>query len=155
MQKGILSHSNINCKHFYSPISLYTKPTSNMWYQFLNIFFFVFHTAFTLFNITGWMFKRIRKLHLFTMLLTAFSWFVLGIWYGWGYCFCTDWHWAVRESLGYEDRSNSYIHFLLQKFTGTNFNQVLVEYCTLIIFLLCFLLSLWINLKKGIKYWIR
>lgn len=118
-----------------------------MWYQFLNIFFFIFHTAFTVFNITGWMLRRTRKWHLVTMMLTVFSWFGLGIWYGWGYCLCTDWHWAIRESLGYADRSNSYIHFLLLKLTGVNFNPQLVEKTTLIIFLLSLVLSIWLNLK--------
>lgn len=84
---------------------------------------------------------------MFTMLLTAFSWFVLGIWYGWGYCFCTDWHWDVREKLGYEDRSGSYIHFLLLKISGFNLNPQLVERATLVIFILCLVLSLWYNRK--------
>ncbi|MBZ5859009.1 DUF2784 domain-containing protein [Flavihumibacter profundi] len=118
-----------------------------MWYQFLNIFFFVFHTIFTLFNITGWIFKRTRKWHLLTLSLTAFSWFILGIWYGWGYCFCTHWHWQVRSALGYADTSNSYIHFLILKLTGINFAEQLVEYATLIIFLVSFGLSIWLNLK--------
>lgn len=118
-----------------------------MWYQFLNIFFFIFHTVFTLFNIVGWAFPKTRKLHLVTMLLTSFSWFVLGIWYGWGYCACTDWHWQAREALGYHDRSNSYIHFLLLKLTGKNFDPVLVENMTLMIFLLSFILSVWLNLR--------
>jgi len=118
-----------------------------MWYQFLNIFFFVFHTAFTLFNMAGWIFPKTRKLHLITLTLTAFSWFVLGIWYGWGYCVCTDWHWDVREKLGYEDRSNSYIHFLLLKLTGTNLSPNLVETITLIIFLLSFAVSIWFNIR--------
>ena len=52
-----------------------------MWYQFLNIFFFVFHTAITLFNITGWLFHPTRKWNIVTLLLTAFSWFFLGIWF--------------------------------------------------------------------------
>jgi len=118
-----------------------------MLYQFLNIFFFVFHTAFTLFNVMGWAFPKTRKLHLVTMLLTALSWFVLGIWFGWGYCVCTDWHWQVREVLGYHDRSHSYIHFLLLKLTGKNFNPLLVENSTLVIFLVCFLLSLALNFR--------
>lgn len=119
-----------------------------MWYSFLNIFFFVFHTAFTLFNITGWIFPKTRKLHLFTMLLTAASWFVLGIWYGWGYCVCTDWHWQVRETMGLNDRSDSYIHFLLLKLTGKNFNSEFVDKATLIIFLLVFTISLYLFFKK-------
>jgi len=121
-----------------------------MWYQFLNIFFFVFHTAFTLFNCVGWVFAKTRKLHLATMLLTVFSWFVLGIWYGWGYCACTEWHWQVREALGYQDRSHSYIHFLLLKLTGKNFDQQLVERATLILFLLSFILNIifWFRGRK-------
>ena len=122
-----------------------------MWYQFLNIFFIVFHTAFTLFNCVGWAFAKTRKLHLVTILLTVFSWFVLGIWFGWGYCACTDWHWQVREVLGYQDRSNSYIHFLLLKLTGKNFDQQLVERATLIIFLLSFVLNIGFMIKNRKK----
>lgn len=122
-----------------------------MWYQLLNIFFFVFHTLLTLFNITGWIFRTTRKWNLITLLLTAFSWFVLGIWYGWGYCLCTDWHWQVREKLGYHDEQNSYIHFLLVKLTGINFNRNLVDSATLIIFLLSLTLSIWLNIRDRNK----
>jgi hypothetical protein len=118
-----------------------------MWYQALNIFFFAFHTVFTLFNVIGWAFGKTRKLHIITMLLTAFSWFVLGIWYGWGYCLCTDWHWQVREKLGHTDRSESYIQFLALKLTGINFNLKLVDSVTLIVFLLSFGLSIWLNIR--------
>ncbi|WP_276504224.1 DUF2784 family protein [Terrimonas pollutisoli] len=119
-----------------------------MWYQFLNIFFFVFHTVFTLFNMVGWIFPRTRKLHLVTLSLTAFSWFILGIWHGWGYCVCTDWHWDVRDKLGYEDRSHSYIHFLILKLTGADLDPGLVERGTLIVFLLSFALSIWLNIRN-------
>jgi len=122
-----------------------------MWYQFLNIFFFVFHTLFTVFNVVGWIFPKTRKLHLITMSLTAFSWFILGIWYGWGYCFCTDWHWDVREKLGYHDRSNSYIHFLILKLTGVDLNENLVENITLILFIISFALSIWLNIKDHLR----
>ncbi|MBL7700742.1 MAG: DUF2784 domain-containing protein [Ferruginibacter sp.] len=122
-----------------------------MGYQFLNIFFFVFHTAFTLFNCVGWAFAKARKLHLFTMLLTVFSWFVLGIWYGWGYCACTEWHGQAREALGHQDRSNSYIHFLLLKLTGKNVDPQLVENATLIIFIACFVLNVVFHLIQRRK----
>jgi len=118
-----------------------------MWYQFLNYFFFIFHTALTLFNISGWLFKKARKWNLITLLLTAFSWFVLGIWYGWGYCVCTDWHWNVREKLGYHDESNSYIHFLVLKLTGINFNPKLVDTVTVSVFFAALILSLWLNIR--------
>ena len=122
-----------------------------MWYTFLNIFFFVFHTVFTLFNMVGWAFKATRKWHLITILLTAFSWFFLGIWYGWGFCFCTQWHWNVRHKLGFIDESNSYIHFLILKVTGVNLPEQMVEAGTLIVFLVCFVLSVWLNIKDHRK----
>ncbi|MGZ3912819.1 MAG: DUF2784 family protein [Flavisolibacter sp.] len=120
-----------------------------MWYPFLNGFFFVFHTAFTLFNLTGWIFRATRKWQLITLLLTAFSWFFLGIWYGWGFCFCTQWHWQVREHLGYHDQGRSYIHFLLLKLTGVNLKETLVDGGTLLAFLTCLALSIWLNARDA------
>jgi uncharacterized protein DUF2784 len=122
-----------------------------MWYQLLNYFFFAFHTLLTLFNITGWMFRATRKWNLITLLLTAFSWFILGIWYGWGYCLCTDWHWTVREHLGYHDQQGSYIHFLLLKFTGIYFNPDLVDKATLIVFLVSLVMSIWLTIQDRKK----
>lgn len=116
-------------------------------YQFLNIFFFVFHTVWTLFNMLGWMFRSTRRLHLVTLTLTALSWFVLGIWYGWGYCVCTDWHWQVRRQLGFHDESNSYIHFLVLKLTGINMDPLFVEQATLIIFIVAVIMSVWLNIR--------
>lgn len=120
---------------------------NQMWYPFLNSFFFVFHTVFTLFNIVGWAFPKTRKLHLITISLTAISWFVLGIWYGLGYCFCTDWHFQIRGKMGYIDSSNSYIHFLILQLTGLNLNPKLVDNATLIVFLISFGLSIWVNIR--------
>ncbi|GAA0553372.1 DUF2784 domain-containing protein [Chitinophaga japonensis] len=122
-----------------------------MWYAFLDIFFFVFHTAFTLFNITGWIFPRTRKWNLVTLLLTGCSWFVLGIWFGWGYCPCTDWHYAVRRELGYQDPRGSYIHFLLLELTGIDLDTQLVDNATLVVFVISLGLSLWLNLRNRIK----
>jgi len=119
--------------------------------NFLNIFFFVFHTLFTLFNLTGWIFPKTRKWHLLTLALTAFSWFILGIWYGWGYCACTDWHWDVRRELGYHDESHSYIHFLILKLTGINLPVDLVERVTLIVFILSAALSIALNIRDRRK----
>ncbi len=113
----------------------------NLFYQVLNVFFFVFHTAFTLFNIFGWISRKTRAWHLFTMAITAFSWFILGIWFGWGYCVCTHWHWAVREKLGYHDTQTSYIQFLVYKLTGIPFPIKLVETITLAVFLAALFLN--------------
>jgi hypothetical protein len=119
--------------------------------HFLNIFFFIFHTVWTLFNVVGWMFPATRKWHLLTLLLTALSWFVLGIWYGWGYCVCTDWHWQVRRNLGYHDESRSYIHFLILKLTGIDLPPTLVDNATLVIFIIAVVMSVWLNIRDRRK----
>lgn len=119
-----------------------------MIYSLLNIFFFVFHTVFTLFNMVGWLFSKTRKLNLITLLLTAFSWFVVGIWKGIGFCYCTEWHWQVREQLGYTDQTNSYIHFLILKLTGANLSVSLVETATMIGFAISLIMSVWLNVRN-------
>lgn len=113
----------------------------------LDIFFLVFHTLLTLFNITGWMFARTRKIHLVTMLLTAFSWCVLGIWYGWGYCFCTDWHWQVRNALGKPIVYNSYIQFLLHEITGYAPDVHITDITVAVVFIICLCFSVILNIK--------
>ncbi len=118
-----------------------------MVYEMLNYFFFFFHTSLILFNSFGWIFHKIRIWNLMVLLLTAFSWFVLGIWFGWGYCVCTGWHWTVRKNLGYIDISNSYIHFLLLKLTGMNFPEGAVDTMTVIVFFSSLFLSLWLNIR--------
>lgn len=116
-------------------------------YKVLDYFFIFFHTSLILFNTFGWIFPKVRKWNLIALLLTAFSWFVLGIWYGWGYCLCTDWHWTVRKHLGHHDMSDSYIHFLILKLTGFNFPEGLVDSVTVIVFFLSLVISLWINIR--------
>ena len=56
---------------------------------------------------------------LVTVALTALSWFGLGIWYGWGYCPCTEWHWQVRARLGHHDPP-SYIQLLIRELIGVD-----------------------------------
>jgi hypothetical protein len=92
-------------------------------YHILDYFFLIFHTIFIIFNALGWMWKKTRIYALITLLLTAFSWFGLGIFYGWGYCFITDFHWQVLEKLGITDLPLSYMQFLLQRVTGLTFNS--------------------------------
>ena len=119
----------------------------NEMYEFLNIFFFVFHIVFILFNLFGWSIPSLRKLNLVTLVLTGFSWFFLGIFYGWGYCFLTDWHWAVRDNLGYNTTSNSYIHFLILKTTGLSFSENLVDVLTVAFYFAALVISVVVNVR--------
>jgi hypothetical protein len=84
----------------------------------LNVGFFVFHTALILFNVFGWIHPKTRKWNLASLLLTLAGWTVLGIWYGVGYCLCTDWHWQVRKAMGIEETADSYIVLLVRNLSG-------------------------------------
>jgi hypothetical protein len=86
-----------------------------MWLVLLDNAFFVFHTLLIAFNLTGWAFRSTRVWHAAAMGATAFSWFVLGAFYGWGYCFCTHWHFLVRRQLGYHDQATNYIQLLADR----------------------------------------
>lgn len=114
-----------------------------------NYFFFIFHILLIFFNLFGWISKRLRRLNLISLLLTAFSWFVLGIFYGFGYCFLTDWHWQIREKLGYSNESNSYIHFLIVELTGISLNEKLVDTFTAIFFFIALALSVHVNIRDN------
>ncbi len=118
-------------------------------YELLNVAFIVFHTGLILFNLFGWIWKSTRRLNLLTLLLTAFSWVILGIWYGFGYCPCTDWHWQVRRELGYTDMPNSYIEFLAELWTGFNFSASTVNLWTGILFVAALAASVYVNVKTG------
>jgi hypothetical protein len=119
--------------------------------QSLDYFFILFHSAFILFNIFGWIIPKWRFTNLITLSLTAFSWFALGIWYGIGYCPFTDWHWKVRHLLGYNEESNSYIHFLILKIFGVNLPDNWVDTATVIVFFTAFFISIYLAVNKRIS----
>ena len=96
-------------------------------YQALDIFFVVFHTSLVAFNLTGWIWEKTRRLHLLTILLTCLSWFGLGIFYGFGYCPSTDWHWQVKRKLGEVDLPASYVKYYLDMVTGLDWNPLVVD----------------------------
>ncbi len=116
-------------------------------YAFLNIFFFVFHTCIILFNLFGWIWKKTRLANLILLSLTAFSWFLLGIWYGYGYCPSTDWHWQVRMKLGIYDMPSSYLEFLFETFTGLDVSRTLVDIFALIFLVVAFCASIVLNIR--------
>lgn len=116
--------------------------------KFIDVFFLGFHSVLILFNVFGWLVPKWRFANFISLSLTAFSWFILGIWYGWGYCFCTDWHWQVREILGYQNMSSSYIHFLILELTGIDLPAKLVDTGTVIIFFSALIISTYLNVRK-------
>lgn len=71
----------------------------------------------------------------------------MGIWYGWGYCICTDWHWQVRRALGDTDLPVSYITFLIRHWTGFHPDPYLVDVATGIVFGVALILSVALNYR--------
>jgi hypothetical protein len=117
----------------------------------LNVFFFVFHSFMIVFILFGWAWKKLRPANLAVILLTAFSWFILGIWYGYGYCPSTDWHWRVRSALGIRDLPESYTKFLVDSFTGGDVSQRMVDVFTLVLLLSALAVSLTLNIRDRRK----
>lgn len=118
-----------------------------------SFFFYAFHSVLIIFNLSGWLFPRTRKLNLVSLLVTFGSWFVLGLWKGWGYCFLTDWHYQVLRKLGEKNMPSSYIAFLIQELTGWLTNPELVDVLTVGLAGFALLCSLWVNFRnrKGTK----
>lgn len=97
----------------------------------------------------GWIWKKTLKLHLICIVATAFSWLVLGLWYGWGYCFLTDWHWEVKRKLGESDLPASFITYMLEKLTFENVPGTLVDVITGLLFAGAAGLSIYKNIKNS------
>ncbi|MFP4430489.1 MAG: DUF2784 family protein [Spirochaetota bacterium] len=93
-------------------------------------FFLWFHAALVLFNLFGWIWKPLRTAHLISIGLTAGSWFILGLFYGIGYCPLTEWHFNILEALGDRDLPHSYITYLIRRMTGLDPPARLVEIAT-------------------------
>ena len=119
--------------------------------QLLNYFFFAFHNALILFNLFGWLFPKTKKLHLISLLITLFSWGVVGIWKGFGYCFLTDWHYRILRKLGERDMPSSYISLLMEKSPVWLPDTALTETLTLALTLLALLCTIWVNFFESVK----
>ena len=117
--------------------------------QFLNIFFLIFHTLIIVFNCFGWVLRKTRKWNLMTLGVTAFSWLVMGIWKGVGYCICTDWHWQVRRALGLRTTESSYLDFLVKALSGWTPDPNLTRSVAGLVFGTSFVLSVALNLRDS------
>lgn len=114
-------------------------------YKFLDIFFVIFHTTLILFNLLGWIWKKTRFANFITLVLTAASWFILGIFYGIGYCPLTDWHFNILRKLGEQGLPGSYIKYLVDRLTGLDFNAQLVDFATVAGLFVALALSIYTN----------
>ena len=83
---------------------------------FYNYCFTLFHSAFILFVLFGWIHPKTRKAHYLAILLTIIAWLILGLRVGTlGYCPLTDWQWEIKNQLGYRGLPNSFTEYVLEK----------------------------------------
>ncbi|MEN8203947.1 MAG: DUF2784 domain-containing protein [Bacteroidota bacterium] len=119
--------------------------------KFLDIFFTIFHTSLVLFNLFGWIWHKTRRLNLICLLLTGASWVLLGIFYGFGYCPLTDWHFNILSNLGYTDLPDSYLSFLFTRLTRLQIDQSLVDAVTTWGLVIALIISLYLNFRHWFK----
>ncbi len=93
----------------------------------LTIFHFCHYSGFNLF---GRVWKPLRKAHFIVVCATAACWFILGIWFGIGYCPITDWDWQIKEKLGEHNLPNSFIKYYADMITGRSVDAGLIDTLT-------------------------
>ncbi len=106
-----------------------------MFYQIADYFFTLFHLSIVLSTLSGWIWPQTRKLHFMLVCTTLLCWFLLGIWFGIGYCPITDWQWQIKESLGEKNLPASFIKYIADKLTGKDLDANLIDLFTGIGFL--------------------
>ncbi len=112
---------------------------------FLDTTLTILHLLFIGFFLFGWCFKKFRNLHYYSVLIVGVSWFLLGLYYGFGYCPLTDYHWRIKEMRGEHDLPYSFIEYVIEASTGHDVSSDLVNYITLMLFLSIFILSLYLR----------
>jgi hypothetical protein len=113
--------------------------------QVLDILLTIVHVSIIIFNVFGWIPKRTRRAHLVSILLTAASWFILGIWYGTGYCPFTEWQWKVKTQLGEKGLPSNFVEYYMEKIAGRDISSSFVN--TLIVVCFCFatVMTIYVN----------
>src|ERR1044071_4528221 len=100
------------------------------------------------FNLFAWIWPATRKAHFICITATAASWFLLGIWYGIGYCPVTDWQWKVKTSLGEHNLPSSFVKYYADKISSNNFSPSFIDTVTVVCFVAALLLSVYVNFLK-------
>jgi hypothetical protein len=118
---------------------------------FLDYLLTFVHFGIVSFNLFGWIPPITRKAHFISIILTAASWFILGIWFGIGYCPVTDWQWEVKEKLGERNLPASFITYYSEKLTGLEFSPAFINAVTLAGFILAVMATIYVNIIKKRK----
>ena len=117
--------------------------------QTLDLLLTLTHFLIIGFNLFGWIAPATRKWHFYLVLATAASWFLLGIWFGMGYCPITDWQWQVKRKLGETNLPSSFIKYYADKISGRDIDADLVNNVTLIVFLLIIAITIILKIRDS------
>ncbi len=116
------------------------------WLKLTDILLVILHVLLILFIVFGWIPKKTRKIHFFVVIIVALCWFILGIFFGFGYCPLTDLQWTIKLKLQEEELPFSFIKYLLDNITGYNFDETLIDYVTLFVFVSVLIVSTYLNM---------
>lgn len=117
----------------------------------LDLIFLWLHIVIILFNLFGWIWKITRKPHLIILAATLFSWLILGMKYGLGYCFLTDWHWEIKMKLGETNLPNSFVKYFFDQYTFFNISAELADLITISCIVLVIIFTVYVNFFKKDK----
>ena len=117
----------------------------------LDVLLTLLHLVIIGFNLFAWIWPALRRAHFIGIMVTGACWFLLGIWFGPGYCPVTDWQWRIKEQLGEHNLPNSFIKYYADKISGQNFPSSLIDSLTLTCFLLALLTSVYVNFLRPKK----
>lgn len=116
--------------------------------KLLDVLLTILHLVVIVFNLLGWVVPKWRKAHFWCVVVTLFSWMVLGIWKGWGYCFLTDWAWQIKRELGEAGLPNSFITYIVNNKLSFQVSPDLVDTCTVISFAFCIVVAVYFRVKR-------
>ena len=119
--------------------------------ELLDYFYTILHLVIIGFNMLGWIPSTTRRIHFISVVLTAASWLILGIWYGLGYCPITDWQWQIKERLWEQNLPNSFIKYHVDMITASDFSSSLIDIITASGFAIAAVLSISLNFFKKRK----
>ena len=111
----------------------------------LDIFLTIVHLVIIGFNLFGWIWPDARRAHFIVVAATAASWFLLGIWFGMGYCPVTDWQWSVKEKLGETNLPASFVKYWADEVTGRDWDAAFIDRVTVISFAIAVVLAVNFN----------
>jgi hypothetical protein len=113
--------------------------------KIFDLLLILLHFAIIGFNLFGWVWKPLRRAHFVVVCATAACWFILGIWFGIGYCPITDWDWQIKEKLGEHNLPNSFIKYYADMAMGHSVDASLIDTLTALGFFIAAMLFVYFN----------